>query len=206
MAKDLPCKRVLLVEGVDDKHVVLHLAPSGQSGIPAFDIIDQEGFPNLVRAIGPQIKVPGRLAVGILADANSDPDARWEEIGNSLRKANVELAANKNRTHGTVVDGKPRVGIWLMPDNRSAGELEDFVKALIPDGDPVWPMAVRYIEGIPPGVRKFTSNKILRAKIHAWLATRQEPRKMGTAIYVRDLNAAAPVAIRFTDWLRELFG
>ena len=62
----------------------LHLAPSGQSGIPAFDIIDQEGFPNLVRAIRPQIKVPGRLAVGILADANSDPDARWEEIGNSL--------------------------------------------------------------------------------------------------------------------------
>ena len=93
-----------------------------------------------------------------------------------------------------------------MPDNRSAGELEDFVKALIPDGDPVWPMAVRYIEGIPPGVRKFTSNKILRAKIHAWLATRKEPRKMGTAIYARDLNAAAPVAIRFTDWLRELFG
>ena len=70
----------------------------------------------------------------------------------------------------------------------------------------MWPMAKRYIEGIPPDVRKFTPGKILRAKIHAWLAARREPRKMGAAIYAHDLNAAAPVAMMFTGWLRKLFG
>ncbi len=206
MASDLPSERVLLVEGDDDKHVVLHLVRQNQLGMPAFKIIVAEGFPNLVRAIGPRIKESGRLVVGILADANSDPAARWEEIEGRLRKADVEPAPNMDRTNGTVIEGKPRVGIWMMPDNRSIGELEDFVADLIPEGDPVWPMATRYIEDIPPDVRKFKSGKIMKAKIHAWLAARKQPRKMGSAINAGDLNATAPVAMRLTGWLRELFG
>ena len=70
--------RVLLVEGADDMHVVRHLQDrQDRSDIPAFDIVDKDGIANLIRAIGPEIKAPGRLAVGILADANDDPRARW---------------------------------------------------------------------------------------------------------------------------------
>ena len=206
MPSDLPSKRVLLVEGDDDKHVVQHLVSQNQLGIPVFEIITAKGFPSLVREIGPQIKASGRLVVGILADANSDPDVRWEEIEGHLQRANVEPAPNMDRTNGTVIEGKPRVGIWMMPDNRSVGELEDFVADLIPEGDPVWPMATRYIEDIPLDVRKFKSGKIMKAKIHAWLAARKQPRKMGSAINAGDLNATAPVAMRLTGWLRELFG
>ena len=58
--------RILLVEGADDKHVVRHLC-NAKPDIPAFEIADKTGFPALIRAIGPEIKAPGRLAVGILA-------------------------------------------------------------------------------------------------------------------------------------------
>ena len=77
---------------------------------------------------------------------------------------------------------EPRVGIWLMPNNKVPGELEEFVASMIPDGDPVWPLAKDYVDRIPTKHRKFSDRKILRAKVHSWLATRTEPRKMGAAI------------------------
>ena len=190
-------------------HVVRHLRDhQDRSDIPAFDIVDKDGIANLIRAIGPEIKAPSRLAVGILADANDDPRARWQEIADKLRKAGVETPNWPASTGGVVVTGevgRPRVGVWLMPDNRSPGELEDFVARLIPEGDAVWPLAGRYVSGIPADARRFKPGKIMRARIHAWLATRAEPRKMGAAIAVGDLNATAPLATTFAEWLRAVF-
>ena len=100
----------------------------------------------------------------------------------------------------------PRVGVWLMPDNASAGELENFIQKLVPADDPVWPRAQRYIDDIPAADRKFATGKTLRAEIHAWLATRADPRKMGAAIGAGDLNATDPLARQFVGWLRRLFG
>lgn len=93
-----------------------------------------------------------------------------------------------------------------MPDNKSAGELEDFIERLMPTGDPVWPRTQNYIDGIPAAEPKFADGKILRARIHAWLAARAEPRKMGAAIGAGDLDTTALLAMQFADWLRQLFG
>ena len=203
MAPDLPPSRLLLVEGADDEHVVRHLC-SREPSIPDFAIDDKKGFLRLRDAIGPEIKVAGRIALGILVDADDDLDARWEAVGHQLRQAAVD-PPTRTSAAGTVVEGKPRVGIWLMPGNGSTGELEDFIQRLLQSGDPVWPRAQRYIDDIPASHRKFTAGKILRAQIHAWLATRKEPRKMAAAIGAGDLNAKDPLATQFVDWLRRLF-
>ena len=55
---------------------------------------------------------------------------------------------------GTIIQANPRIGIWLMPDNMSVGELEDFVVQMIPEGDQVWPLSQRYIEEIPEEGKK----------------------------------------------------
>lgn len=57
------------------------------------------------------------------------------------------------------MDGQPRVWVYLMPDNASTGELEDFVMQMIPEGDPVWPRFKRYIGEIPQADRKFPEIK-----------------------------------------------
>ena len=203
MAQGPPPSRLLLVEGADDEHVVRHLC-SREPSIPNFAISDKKGFPRLKDAISPEIKVAGRTALGILVDADDDVDARWQAVGHRLRQAAVDTPT-RTTAAGTVVEGKPRVGIWLMPDNGSAGELEDFIQRLLPTGDPVWPRAQRYIDEIPDAHRKFAAGKTLRAQIHAWLATREEPRKMGAAIGAGDLNVTHPLATQFVDWLRRLF-
>ena len=202
---DEPPGRLLLVEGIDDEHVVRRLLDRHQH-MPNFEISDKKGFPNLRDSIGPELKVPGRTALGILVDANDDFNARWDSIRHQLRGAAINLPPPPTPQAGTVVDGTPRVGVWLMPDNRSTGELENFIERLMPPGDPIWPSAGRYIDAIPADQRQFANGKILRAKIHAWLATRAEPRKMGAAIRAGDLNATDPLATQFVDWLRRLFG
>lgn len=202
--KDLPPERVLLVEGVDDEEVVRHLCRR-YPDVPAFGVLNKEGFANLRRSIPVEIKAHGRRVVGILADADDDPRARWQSISDRLRRAGVRLP-DRLAPGGLVLDGEPRTGVWLMPDNTASGELEDFVVTLVPAGDPVWPRAERYVEDIPAIKRRFRPHKIKRAKIHAWLATREDPRRMGTAIGAGDLDADQALAAALVGWLRRLFG
>ncbi len=195
--------RVLLVEGVNDKHVVLHLAKIHLPDLE-FTVIEKGGFESLIRSFYPEAMVHGRIAVGIMADANDNPCSRWRSISGVLARINLAPLGDMT-AQGTIIEGEPRVGIWLMPDNRSKGELEDFVATLIPDDDPVWPLACCYIDSIDTKDRKFSQNKHLRASIHAWLAARQNPKLIGSAIASRDLNANAPSALRLVQWLHTLF-
>ena len=201
--------RILLVEGQDDKHVVLQLHKFHQhhQAMPDFCIIDKKGFPNLLRSIGPEISVSGRQVVGILVDANDDMRARWHKLTNRLQSKNI-LSPQSPNPDGTIIESReshPRIGIWIMPDNASAGELEDFVVHMIPDEDQVWPLSQRYIEKIPQADRKFSENKKLRAQLHAWLAAREDPRKMGQAIYARDMKIDGSLCQKFVVWLTKLF-
>ena len=200
---------VLLVEGSDEYHVINHmrrrLFGQGLDVIPEFNIEVKSGIEPLFDSIEWQIKVPDLRALGILMDANSEPERRWLEVTRRLRKADVEPPATPDLS-GVIIEGRPRIGIWMMPDNVSPGELEDFIAAMIPDGDPIWPLSQSYIKDIPETHRKFKPPKTLRAQVHAWLAAREDPRPMGLAIKAGDLDVNAEVCRRFADWLRTLFG
>ena len=199
--------RVLLVEGDKDKHVVVHLRQRHPS-TPAFCVVDKGGIDSLLPSISLEVRVQGREVVGIMADADDNVMGRWNAIRHHLSKLDIPAPASPEPT-GMVLDGAngtPRIGVWLMPDNESPGELEDFVVKMIPDGDPVWPLARGYIGGIPKSARKFSDKKQQRAEIYAWLAARKDPRLMGQAIGAGDLKVAGVLSQKFIDWLAKLFG
>ena len=196
-------ERVLLVEGQDDEHVVRHISNRFEE-VPEFSILQKGGKENLLGDLGLEILAPARKAIGLLVDANDETAARWSAVSRRLREHGVE-APDRPGEGGTILGGSPRIGIWLMPDNQSPGELEDFVSEMIPEADPVWPRAERYIEDIPEEERKFTGKKIQRAKLHAWLATREDPKLMGAAIGAGDLQVDGSLSTAFADWLRRLF-
>ena len=145
-----------------------------------------------------------RAAVGIVADANDDPGARWQAVSARLLKAGVKVP-DVLPPDGAIMGGAPRVGVWLMPDNRSPGELEDFVQKMIPDGDPTWSLARDYVRSIPDEARAFPPGKRSRAELHAWLATREEPGFMGSAIGRGDLKTGGPLCTAFLAWIESLF-
>ena len=178
-----------------------------QSSDPTWEFIPKGGVDNLLASLSVEIRVPDRTVVGVVLDANGDADDRWSAVRDRLRKANIDAPDARERD-GTIIAATPhlpRVGVWIMPDNESGGELEDFVALMIPPEDPVWPRSNTYIDAIPTHDRKFSEHKTTRAKVHSWLATREDPRQMGLAIRTRDLDVDGELCERFAGWLRRLF-
>lgn len=198
--------RILLVEGATDKHVVSHICAKLSPTIPQFHIEAKNGVSQLLDAIYQAVIIPERTVLGIMLDANDHPDRRWLGVVNRLRKAGIEPPLTPPTDGIIPTTGPPRVGVWMMPDNQSPGELEDFLAEMIPVDNPVWPLAQRYIDDIPLEHRKFQEGKRLRAQVHAWLAAQENPRPPWQAIGVRDLAIDSPLCERFTAWLRALFG
>ena len=199
--------RLLLVEGPDDQHVVRHLWERRHGrGLP-FQIPLRGGIEGVIESIRDEARALGRQALGILVDANDSPATRWQAVSDRLASVGIQTPAAPH-PNGTVIDATddtPRIGIWLMPNNQSPGELEDFVAQMIPDNDPVWPLSQDYIGRIPEEHREFNENKTSTAEVYAWLATREDPRQMGAAIGARDLDIGGDLCTSFTDWLDRLF-
>ena len=197
------------MEGADDERAVYHLRARSEEN-REFKVIPKEGIHKLLASIEDEINVPDRKVIGILVDTDDDVVARWSAVTDRLKQAKSGLRIPpRPDPDGTVLHESPqnripRIGIWLMPNNESPGELEDFIARMIPGGDAVWPRSKKYIACIPQSERKFTSKKELRAQVHAWLATRERPRPLGAAIGTRDLEVEAN-SQKFIDWLQRLF-
>ena len=206
LADSLPDDIAMLVEGNDDFNVVWRIASI--SSIPQFTIYQAEGINNLLDEIETQLVAPGRRALGILVDANDDLNARWQAVSRELALSGITLPQTPDPA-GTIIPAQgrlPRIGVWLWPDNRNPGELEDFIISLIPENDPIWPLSEDYINTIlARHLNKFTPGKKSRAQVHAWLAVREAPRRMGQAIQYGDLNPNAPHFAAFATWLTRLF-
>ena len=220
-----PAAGVLLVEGVDDKHMVWHLCDQYPNSFSTyrqgvtlevtlrnrsttFRILEQDGRPNLLKSIGSLLKSNAQSPLGIVLDADRNIGDSWSDVAKEFNEANVQLPQSPDPA-GTIIPRQgftPRVGIWLMPDNQAQGELEDFALSMIRQNDTVWPRSHSYIESVPEADRKFDSDKINKAKIHAWLATKKEPGRLGAAVSAGDLDVDVPVCSNFLGWLMRLFG
>ena len=200
---DSPSK-VLLVEGLDDKHVVNSLLHRFDQEIN-FTVRIKGGVDNVIKSIGPEVQAPGLKSIGVLVDANDDISSRWQAVRNRFRRVAINLPESPDRG-GTIVGGKPKVGIWLMPDNSSPGELEDFVQSMVPPSDPLWPMVDEFVEKIPAEFQEFTKKKTSRSKLYVWLVTREKPGLMATAIRAKYLDIEGQLTQDFAHWMVNLFG
>ena len=87
---------VLLVEGLNDKHVVRHLSRR-HDDMPEFYIFDTGGIQDLLQDIGLELRVPGRQALGIVVDANDDLNARWNAVVARLKEENIEISGSTSK-------------------------------------------------------------------------------------------------------------
>jgi len=203
-------EKLLLVEGTDDEHVVRHLCR--HHGLEdAFEIKDCGGFDQLRKDFPVRLKASEINAIGVLVDANTNIQARWDSLRNHLVSAGYNSVPRLPVREGFAAEPPPdtllpRVGIWLMPDNSANGALEDFLSLLVPMSDPLLDHARVSIDGIPAEHRLFKDRDAKKALIHTWLAWQQEPgRPYGTAIKAGYLDAGEPKIADFVKWLRKLF-
>jgi len=200
---------LLVVEGQDDKHVVLAIVARHQFR-PEFKIRDEGGYETLYQGLEARL-VPGTdlERLGIVVDADTNVARRWQSIKGALDRAGYASLPDSPDPAGTVVDHDimPRVGVWIMPDNVLPGMLEDYLAFLVPPGDTLLDRARHAIAGIPEADRRFADVHHAKALIHTWLAWQEDPgTPMGQAITKRYLDADSPRVAGFLAWLARLYG
>ena len=203
-------RKILLVEGQDDMLVLKRIRC--KHGIPDLDEVRPcGGVSELLTNVTDQIRTSGGEGdiVGVVIDADTDLAARWQSIRDRLTRAEYQDVPAQPAPNGTVLEPPeesplPRVGVWIMPDNRNPGILEDFLRFLVPWQDALFPHATNIVESLP--VQRFSDNDRPKAVMHTWLAWQNSPgRPYGTAIAAGFLNASASQANDLASWLNRLF-
>lgn len=203
-------KKVLLVEGVNDKHVVNNLLKAHDLE-NVITIRDKEGITNILATLKTEVDA-NQDFLGIVVDADSSLDARWLSLIDRLKhkeigytKVSVKPVAN-----GLILERQeflPKLGVWVMPNNKLVGKIENFIRLLVAkDKENLWQIAEKAVSKIPAKEKLFADKDIIKAQVHTFLAWQDEPgRPMGESITRRYFQTDAPDAINFVDWIRRLF-
>jgi hypothetical protein len=134
----MPGKRILLVEGTDDEHVLKHLC--GQRGVGRLDEIKPQGSVEpLLENFPVRLKESEIEVLGVVLDADTDVAGRWDALKHRLKQAGYGGVPDHPDASGTILVPPantllPRFGVWIMPDNQSKGVLEDFLSFVVPAG------------------------------------------------------------------------
>ena len=150
-----PNEKTLLVEGWGDYHVIFELYKAlADPSKSTFAIEPKRGYNNVLRQISPIVKQRQTQRLGIVVDANDDWHKRWKDVTLCLNEAGIERVPVLPAATGTIIEEtitprRPRIGVWLMPDNRSDGEREDFVAGMIRGHDQLFQRCEEFVESIP---------------------------------------------------------
>lgn len=203
-------RSILLVEGKNDQHVIWALCERHRIQ-ETFAVEEIGGIDRLLEDIPVRLKADHYElpALGIVVDADQDLQSRWDAVLHQIAQAGYQNLPARPEANGLIVSqgNKPKVGVWLMPDNQLPGMLENFVAHLIPEDDLLTPKLETCLEEIEQsGLNRYKPVHRPKAFIHAWLACQDEPgRPMGQAITAHVLNHDKPIAAAFVNWLNRLF-
>lgn len=228
-----PLPGLLLVEGRDDMHFVQQLCNRTKLSNQTLFSIDPmraaedkgySGSQEVVVRLRAELSKFAYLRIGVVVDADDRPDGVWESLRNVMLESGYPSDALPERAqrrpvvvgpHLDAVPPLPRVGIWIMPDNRSEGMLEDFVRRLVPSSDPLIALAEAAVDGVRSTVpersghgveQRFGDVHRPKALIHTWLAWQPVPgTALGLALTRRYLDANHELFKSFEAWLREIF-
>lgn len=198
---------VLLTEGKNDCHVIASLCM--QYKIPEnFGLYDCGSDDKALRRLSALIAGSEVMeTIGIVLDAdNPNLRSKWESLKFRLEKESYSLP-DSPLLDGTIVtsEGKPKIGIWLMPNNDADGMLEDFCHALVDKS--VIDFASECVkEAENKQITTFIDNHRSKAIIHTFLAWQNEPgMPLGLAITAKTLDGSKPIAKQFVCFLENLF-
>ncbi|MEK7794168.1 MAG: DUF3226 domain-containing protein [Candidatus Hydrogenedentota bacterium] len=204
----------LHVEGKDDEHFIRHLLfrhgfDYDKRPLTSWypEIKQVVGIDNLLPELSLQAKVAGNKPVGFVFDANTSMESRWQSVVDRLTPLGflVPRVPPADGFIGDSADHGTRVGVWVMPDNKSPGSLEDFLRNLIAEADPLIEHAHRSTQGALNLGAAFPQTKLSKATIHAWLAWQEDPGvRYGVAIRNRYFIHDSEIALRFVHWVRRL--
>ncbi|MEA5420677.1 DUF3226 domain-containing protein [Spirulina sp. CCNP1310] len=207
--------KILLVEGVEDLRIIPKLieangVPWVKAKQPVVFIDPCNGYDNLVNPdlIATWLQASGLLALGIIIDADENPEERWQSIRNASLNNIPDLPKSLPEEGLIHITAQGiRFGIWMMPDNKICGMLETFIAYMIPStAEELWQFAQTVTREAQTKGAKFKAVHEDKAKIYSWLAWQNPPgRQLHQAIKQRILTPQNPDAQKFVTWFKKLY-
>lgn len=200
-------KHVLLVEGLDDCHVIMALckAHNVPQHFGLYDCGNDDRVLKRANALVVQPQAP--QIIGIVLDADNGTDRRWQSIKDKLKDYDYRFPETLP-AEGTIIktiNGLPRLGVWLMPNNQVQGMLEDLCLDMV-DVHTRGVVAQAVQDAQDAGVCTFKQVHFSKAVVHTYLAWQDEPGfPLGLSITRTALKPSTQTATLFTDWLKRLF-
>jgi len=208
-------KRLLIVEGDDDKFAIAQLmskytpwSDNKEEAPVKIQVCGSVSFILRKHFIPTTLKSRDVETLGVIIDADENCCGRWETLRRLCIQA-FPLLPSEFPSNGLCVDNEEgkRLGIWIMPDNRSRGMIETFMTYLIPaGGDDVWRHAQRsFDEACSLGAKCRTTHKD-KANIFTWLAWQYPPgQSLGRAIVQNIFDCKSETALLFVEWFKRLY-
>jgi hypothetical protein len=143
-----------------------------------------------------------------MLDADAKLEGRYEQIRSACLEFFPRLP-EKMPASGLIVDNdeRKRFDVWMMPDNGSPGDLEIFLRGLIPElSEPVWKYATGCAAKAKTVGAPYHVTHVSKANLYTWLAWQNPPgQSPGVAITKKALDPRSASATPFVNWFRELF-
>ena len=205
----------LLVEGKTDLRVIPYLLQANGverkvAGEPVVHIKAYDGIDKMLKqgAIEGELAASGLEALGTVVDANGDARKQWARVRDlclpQIPHLPPDIPAEGLRV---ATPNGLRFGVWIMPDNRLTGALEDFLVQLVPiEAEGLFDLAKHCVQEAGTLGAPLKDVQRTKARIHTWLAWQDEPcRSLHQAVDHHVLDPQKPESAPFVRWFRNLF-
>jgi hypothetical protein len=168
---------VLVVEGIDEER--FFGAFIKQLALTKIQIFPIGGKTKLRENLPALLLTPGFpivTSLGIVRDADSDPNATFQSICDALQNVNLPVPSKPLE----IIGNKPSTSIIILPGNNQPGQLEDLCLTSV-EQDPAMTCVESYFNCLKKKNIPEQKN-IAKAKVHTFLASKLEAdRRLGEA-------------------------
>ena len=190
---------VLLVEGEDDKRFFETLCKHIQKDVQVIRMHGKDNLKNSLEAIvkGSDFRQVVK-AMGIIMDADNDPGGRFHSIKNALVKLGLPCPSKPFDITG----GKPKIGVAVLPDENTPGELEDLCLESVKE-EPAFSCVESYFECLQE--KAIQPRKLSKAKVYVYLASRERPGlRLGEAAAAQYFQFGHSSFKKISDFINSL--
>ncbi len=205
-------KKVLLVEGPTDEEIINSLMHKYNCKIPALGIKICRGKEGVKKSLSSLLKnydIPNYIqAIGAVVDSDSDSCDTYKDVQNII--TSFSYPHKKLPKEGLIVPGghnRPKLGIWLMPNNRNEGNLENFCLNLISEQNKEYLFYLKEkIKDLKEEGHAFYKDiHSSKALLYTYLALQNKPgNSLGLSIIRGNIPAFSSLADSFILWVKNL--
>ena len=211
-----------LVEGVNDCHAVYQLIRLVRGTEPSFGIHECGNDDKVLDSLAARVisARPKQKVLGLILDADIDGisrdgviQSRRDQIADKVGDLYEVPAAFPE--DGLILTPKasivtanplPKLGVWLMPNNKAFGMFEDLLMSSLPE------VAADYTTKVVKqskrdGIAKYKDTHLSKAVIRTYMAWQDPPdvQYLGLAIQKGAFERVESECQQLLDWLTRLF-